>query len=112
MRGADLLDSTPRQIVLQRALGLPTPAYVHLPALHGDDGQKLSKQTFATPVSADDPVPALRHALAVLGVAREHLPVHGDPPSLLRAAATAFDLDRIPATPVLRSATWQALMNG
>ncbi|MDQ8037543.1 MAG: tRNA glutamyl-Q(34) synthetase GluQRS [Pedobacter sp.] len=47
VRGADLLDNTARQIVLQNMLGLPTPRYLHLPlALHAD-GSKLSKQTFA-----------------------------------------------------------------
>lgn len=44
VRGADLLDSTPRQIALQRALGLPTPAYVHAPLLRGDTDAKLSKR--------------------------------------------------------------------
>ncbi len=112
VRGADLIDSTPRQILLQRALALPTPGYAHLPVVHGEDGQKLSKQTFATPVDRDDPVPALRHALAVLGIGRERLPSGGTCQQLLLAAVDAFDLARIPATPILRSATWQAMMNG
>src|SRR3546814_11917861 len=43
VRGCDLLDSTPRQIALQRALGLPTPNYAHVPVLLGADGRKLSK---------------------------------------------------------------------
>lgn len=66
VRGADLLDSTPRQILLQRALGLPTPRYAHLPLIVDETGQKLSKSLAALPVDADDPLLALRlawHAL-------------------------------------------------
>jgi glutamyl-tRNA synthetase len=44
VRGADLLDSTPRQILLQRALGLPTPTYGHVPLILGAGGAKLSKR--------------------------------------------------------------------
>lgn len=112
VRGADLLDSTPRQIVLQQALNLPTPTYAHLPALLGQDGQKLSKQTHASPIRTDDPAPTLRQALAVLGIDPATLPANADCQALLHAAAATFDLGRVPATPALRSATWQARMNG
>ena len=44
VRGADLIDSTPRQVWLQRALGLPTPAYAHVPIVVGADGRKLGKR--------------------------------------------------------------------
>ena len=69
VRGADLLDSTPRQIYLQRLLGLPAPRYLHLPAAVNAAGEKLSKQTFAAPVDARDPVPVLAQVLAFLGQA-------------------------------------------
>jgi len=52
LRGADLLDSTPRQILLQRALGLPTPTYAHVPLILGPGGAKLSKRDGAPDLSA------------------------------------------------------------
>lgn len=67
VRGADLLDSTPRQIWLQQLLGLPTPQYMHLPIATNAAGEKLSKQTLAPPLDLTDPVPALWQALAFLG---------------------------------------------
>ena len=67
VRGADLLNSTPRQIYLQRQLGLPSPRYLHLPAAVNAAGEKLSKQTRAKPVDARDPVPALARVMEFLG---------------------------------------------
>ena len=65
VRGADLLDSTPRQLYLQRLLGYPSPRHLHIPAALNAAGEKLSKQTGAEPVS---PGPhALRRALSFLG---------------------------------------------
>jgi len=66
VRGLDLLDSTARQIWLQRCLGLPTPAYRHLPVVLDAEGNKLSKSTQAWPLDPSDPAPALRRALAFL----------------------------------------------
>ena len=69
VRGEDLADSTARQIVLQRLLGVPTPRYLHTPLVRTHDGAKLSKQTGAAPLALDDPLVALRAAGAVLGLA-------------------------------------------
>jgi len=96
VRGADLLDSTPRQICLQRLLGLPTPDYLHLPVVIGDDGKKLSKQDRARPIDAADPVPALRAALEFLGIPRD---TAANPPGLLNSAARQFEVAHIAATP-------------
>jgi glutamyl-Q tRNA(Asp) synthetase len=65
VRGADLLDSTPRQIYLQRLLGLPTPSYLHVPVAVNEAGEKLSKQTGAAAVEAA--MQSLRAALRFLG---------------------------------------------
>src|SRR4051794_27209742 len=65
VRGADLLESTPRQIYLQRLLGLPTPRYLHVPVALDAAGEKLSKQTGAMPLDASS-LP-LQQALAFLG---------------------------------------------
>lgn len=67
VRGADLLDSTARQIHLQRLLGFPHPAYAHVPVATNAAGEKLSKQTRATAIDPHDPVPALLAALRFLG---------------------------------------------
>ncbi|MRR50648.1 MAG: tRNA glutamyl-Q(34) synthetase GluQRS [Rhodocyclaceae bacterium] len=67
VRGADLLDSTPRQIVLQRCLGVVTPSYAHLPVAVNEQGEKLSKQTLAAPLDVSLAPVALRAALCFLG---------------------------------------------
>lgn len=68
VRGADLLTSTPRQIILQQALGLATPAYLHLPVVLDRAGDKLSKQTLAAPLDDARPLPALKQAARFLGL--------------------------------------------
>lgn len=68
VRGEDLLDNTPRQILLQRLLGFPTPTYLHLPLVRDADGQKLSKQTFAEALDDARAENNLFAALQVLGL--------------------------------------------
>lgn len=69
VRGEDLADNTPRQIWLQRCLGLHTPTYLHTPLVCGDNGEKLSKQNGAAPLDVSDPCAALTQAARVLGLA-------------------------------------------
>ena len=64
VRGADLLDSTPRQVYLQHLLGYPTPRYLHVPVVHNAAGDKLSKQTGALSIAPDDEVAAIEALLA------------------------------------------------
>lgn len=71
VRGEDLCDNTARQIVLQRALDLPTPVYLHTPLVLGRNGEKLSKQNGAQAVDVSNPLSALNMAAQVLG-----LPAH------------------------------------
>ena len=88
VRGADLLDSTPRQIFLQQTLDLPTPRYLHVPVAVNAQGEKLSKQTLAQAVDCAHPLPALMAALHFLGQ---------QPPTL----------DSIPAFWQWATANWQ-----
>jgi glutamyl-Q tRNA(Asp) synthetase len=67
VRGADLLDSTARQIYLQRLLGVPQPRYLHLPVAVNAAGEKLSKQTGARPVDSRRAADELGAALRFLG---------------------------------------------
>ena len=86
VRGQDLCDNTARQILLQQALGLPTPRYLHTPLVLGPNGEKLSKQNGAQALDLREPLVALR------------------------AAAHALDLPEVPGPGVQASLTqWTAL---
>ena len=97
IRGADLINSTPRQIYLQRLLGFRTPSYGHLPVLINKEGQKLSKQSLAPPVSLRQPGHALANAFIILG---QDLPgdlLHADARDIWQWANECWDSDKIPA---------------
>jgi glutamyl-Q tRNA(Asp) synthetase len=86
VRGEDLADNTARQILLQRALGLATPAYLHTPLVRGADGQKLSKQNGAAALDLHEPVLTVARAMQVL-----QMPHTADSvPALLAQAVPAW----------------------
>jgi glutamyl-Q tRNA(Asp) synthetase len=68
VRGEDLSDNTARQVLLQSALGLPRPSYLHTPLVLGPNGEKLSKQNGALPLDTRTPLAALNAAAQVLGL--------------------------------------------
>ena len=93
VRGADLLDSTPRQIYLQRLLGAPTPRYLHVPVVRNANGEKLSKQTGAVAVTAgDEPaaVAVLLQAAGFLGLDMKALGPGATRADFWRAAVPAW----------------------
>jgi glutamyl-Q tRNA(Asp) synthetase len=96
VRGADLLDSTPRQILLQRLLGVPTPRYAHLPVATDAAGEKLSKQTRAAPIDLARPGAALVAALRFLGQRADARLADAPPAELLAVAASRWDRATIP----------------
>jgi glutamyl-Q tRNA(Asp) synthetase len=97
VRGADLLDSTPRQLFLQRLLGLPTPRYLHLPVAIDARGEKLSKQTLAAPIDGSRPAAALAAALRFLGQSPPAGLERASGRTTLEWAAAHWDRGRIPA---------------
>jgi glutamyl-Q tRNA(Asp) synthetase len=100
VRGADLLWSTPRQIALQRALGFPTPRYLHVPLATNAQGEKLSKQTLARAVRAERAAQTLRRALEFLG---QPTAAGDSAAEVLGAAAAAWDSSRIPRAAAVTS---------
>ncbi|HRF72444.1 MAG TPA: tRNA glutamyl-Q(34) synthetase GluQRS [Accumulibacter sp.] len=97
VRGVDLLDSTPRQIWLQRRLGLPTPTYAHLPVVTNAAGEKLSKQTRA---SAVDPAAGSALLSAALHFLGHPVPAEisaGPLGDFWRWAIASWSIDRVPA---------------
>jgi glutamyl-Q tRNA(Asp) synthetase len=98
VRGEDLADNTPRQIALQRALGLPTPRYLHTPLVLAADGHKLSKQNGAQAIDLSDPAARLREAAERL--------------ELLPATSAAQAADLLPAAVAQWKARWVAAEGG
>lgn len=104
VRGDDLLSSTPRQVLLQRLLGLPTPSYLHVPLVLGDDGQRLAKRHGA--VTLDDLVSEGWTAGEVVAVLARSLGLAG-PGERVRPddLIGRYDPARLPRAPV----TWSNL---
>ena len=96
VRGADLLDSTPRQIWLQQCLGVPTPHYAHLPVAVNAAGEKLSKQTQAEALDDNNPVSALWQALDFLGQQPSRDLRNGSLADLWQWALRNWSLARVP----------------
>lgn len=105
VRGADLLWNTPRQIHLQHLLGLPTPAYAHVPLVTNAVGQKLSKQTLAPALPEGGRGAVLAAALAVLG---HPVPIElegAKPAELLAWASAHWHIANVPTRPVVAKPT-------
>jgi len=96
VRGADLIDSTPRQIHLQHLLGLSTPAYLHLPVATNHDGEKLSKQTRAAPVDTTRAGETIYGVLHFLGQQPPAELAHWSAHSAINWAVKAWRRDVLP----------------
>ncbi len=93
VRGSDLLDSTPRQLLLQQHLGYASPRYAHIPVLADAQGSKLSKQDRATPVTVGRRRENLQLALRALG---QPIPDAGSAEEMLVAATADWSLAHVP----------------
>jgi glutamyl-Q tRNA(Asp) synthetase len=91
VRGADLLDNTPRQIFLQQVLGYPTPRYLHVPVVTDATGVKLSKQTGARAIDSGDVLGELERAWRHLGLP----PLGADSPAAFLRCAPRVWRERI-----------------
>jgi glutamyl-Q tRNA(Asp) synthetase len=101
VRGADLLSSTPRQIYLQKLLGLPSPSYLHVPLLTDGSGLKLSKQNKARSIADVDARVALFECLSVLGLRPPAHLAASDPEQILAWGVREWSPAGIPNTAVL-----------
>ncbi|WP_312592564.1 tRNA glutamyl-Q(34) synthetase GluQRS [Stutzerimonas nitrititolerans] len=104
VRGADLLDSTPRQLYLQELLGLPQPRYLHVPLIIQPDGHKLGKRYRSPPLQPAEATPLLLRALRALGQPTAAELSDALPGEVLAWAIPRWDADRIPRTRTLAEA--------
>jgi len=96
VRGTDLLESTPRQILIQRALGLPTPEYAHLPVAVDAGRRKLGKRTLARPIASEPPGAVLVDALEFLGQRPPHALARAPATEVVAWGIENWDRSRIP----------------
>ncbi|APC17474.1 tRNA glutamyl-Q(34) synthetase GluQRS [Pseudomonas frederiksbergensis] len=104
VRGADLLDSTPRQLYLQELLGLPQPRYLHLPLITQPDGNKLGKSYRSPPLTEDQATPLLLRALRALGQKPGRALDDASPREVLNWGIRHWDAMLIPRTLTLPEA--------
>ncbi|PTU32049.1 tRNA glutamyl-Q(34) synthetase GluQRS [Stenotrophobium rhamnosiphilum] len=102
IRGADLLDSTFRQLYLQQLLGLKPAQYGHLPVLVQNDGKKLSKQNHAAPIDAKDAPSNLLQCLTALGQNPPTSLFSATPADILNWATQQWDIAHIPKKTALQ----------
>ena len=95
VRGADLLDSTPLHICLQRRLGLPEPRYWHIPLVTNAAGEKLSKGTGAEAIDAWPPSESVRQVLRILGLQPPPELLGSRPRELWQWAMPRWSIDRL-----------------
>ena len=104
VRGADLLDSTPRQLYMQELLGLSQPRYLHVPLIVQPDGHKLGKSYRSPPLTADQATPLLLRALRTLGQKTDAGLEHASPREILNWGIQHWNADLIPRTLTLAEA--------
>ena len=104
VRGADLLDSTPRQLYLQELLGLPQPRYLHVPLIVQPDGHKLGKRYRSPPLQPAEATPLLLRALRALGQPTISELEDAPPAEVLNWATPHWDAKRIPQCRTLAEA--------
>jgi glutamyl-Q tRNA(Asp) synthetase len=96
VRGADLLDNTPRQIYLQRALGLPLPSYAHVPVLTEPDDAKLAKSRRSVRLAAGSALQQLTEVFSLLGLAPPASLAAATLPEAWRWAVERWDIKKVP----------------
>lgn len=104
VRGADLLDSTPRQLYLQDLLGLPRPRYLHVPLIIQPNGHKLGKRYRSPPLRPAEATPLLLRALRALGQPTPDELNDALPNEVLAWSIPRWDAERIPRCPTLAEA--------
>jgi glutamyl-Q tRNA(Asp) synthetase len=104
VRGADLLDNTPRQLYLQELLGIAAPRYLHVPLIIQPDGHKLGKSYRSPPLQADQAAPLLVRALKALGQQPPAELLQATPREVLAWGITHWDANAIPHSLTLEDA--------